>query len=168
MDDSLIYSWPKQIKVISDTVINYKGEQKLLYKIKEVFELSDYNSTLILYYLLGFENDGVYWYAHSVNVDNKYFFNKHYHIKYPIKVGDNWIHDHDDYHIYFECASITDSIKYQNINYECISVKNGKEVTTYFMKYVVDIGLVEETKSFGWNTKSNFAIYKLTDHYIQL
>jgi len=166
-DDSLIYSWIKQVEVISDTIINYQGEQKLVYKVKEVFELTDYNFTQIFYYLLGVEYDGVYWYAHSVDVDYKYFFNKHYHIKYPIKVGDNWIHDHGDYHIYFECASITDSVIYKNNKYECISIKNGKEYTTYFMKYTVGIGLIEETKSFGWNTKTNFAIYKLVDHFVK-
>ncbi len=122
-DDSLIYSWIKQVEVISDTIINYKGELKLVYKIKEVFELADYNSTRILFYLLGVEYDGVYWYAHSVDVDHKYYFNKHYHIKYPIKVGDNWIHDHDDYHIYFECTSITDSVIYKNNKYSSIKYK---------------------------------------------
>lgn len=166
-DDSLIYSWIKQVEVISDTMINYKGELKLVYKIKEVLELSDYNSTRILFYLLGVEYDGVYWYAHSVDVDHKYYFNKHYHIKYPIKVGDNWIHDHDDYQIYFECASITDSVTYKNSKYPCISIKNGKEVTTYFQKYSVGIGLIEETKPLGWNTKTNFAVYKLSDYYVK-
>jgi hypothetical protein len=153
-DESLLAERDIKLEVMDKIHVDYNNQNIEVFKLKET-RIFNGNNPSELYFLLNEENDTIYWYGHSLYNDDEYYFNKTIYVKYLIEVGENWIMDHGDYYDEFSCESINDTVAINNLNYECIRIRMGNEISYEDTYFSFGLGIIQIESNSGWEINCN-------------